>query len=162
MKRTTIPEMLLLDKKPGAKRQSGPLSPNNSDNSADSQESYFLAADLFSLFADSTALMIWDVVRKKQMSASAIVKKVQAARHLVLKKLLAMEKKGLLVSNTQSGTTYYRMADLKIAAVFNRILGLPERDRKRTGNIGKEGRLSRQKVNKCSDPVISVRRDMPK
>jgi sugar-specific transcriptional regulator TrmB len=138
------------------------MPPDNIEDSANSQESYFLAADLFSFFADLTALMIWDIVRKKEMSASAIAKKLQADPPRVLKTLQAMEQKGILASRTRSYTTLYKMADLNAARAFNTILELPKRNRERTGNIGKARRLNRQKATKYSRRVISVYQGTPR
>jgi hypothetical protein len=159
MKRTTTQERLLLDSKPLVLKTRDKvrmrMSPAKSADSANSQKSYLLTADLFLLFADSTALMIWKAVRRKEMSSPAIAKKLPVASRLVLKTLKKLEQKGLLVSNTRSRTTLYRVADLNMAKAFNTILELPEKIRKRSGSRGKAQRQSRQNGQKRGTRIIT-------
>jgi hypothetical protein len=137
-------------------------SPDKPDDSDSFQQSYLLAADLFSLFAHSTALMIWDVVRKKELSVQAIANKVGTARHLVLNTLQAMEQQELLVSNARSKTTRFRIADSTITEALNTVLDLPQRNQKQTGKIPKAPRLSRRKTTKYSRAVVSLRQGTPR
>jgi ribosomal protein S25 len=106
------------------------VSPAKPDDPANSRESYLLAADFFTIFSDSIALMIWHAVRKKEMSARAVAKKLRVAARLASKTLQALEQKGFLVANTRSQTIYYRVADSTMAQAFTSILELADRNQK--------------------------------
>lgn len=94
--------------------------------------SYFLTADLFLFFANPAALMILDLVRKREMTSLAITRKLGMNHQNVLDKLRAMEREGLLVSSGQSKSAFFRIANSHISKAFGQILEFPERNLKRT------------------------------
>jgi DNA-binding transcriptional ArsR family regulator len=112
---------------------------SQSQTNSNRDKSYCLTADFFLSFSDPTALMILDIVRKKEMSSKAIFKKLGIEPNTVVANLKAMERKGILVSFLKSQNIIYRVAAPKILKAFNRILELPARKLKQTGSL--RGRL---------------------
>jgi DNA-binding transcriptional ArsR family regulator len=107
-------------------------------------------ADFFLSFSDPTALMILDIVRKKEMTSRAMSKKLEIMPDNLLAKLRAMERKGILVSCVRSQNTFYRVSDLHVLKAFDRILELPVRKLKQAGTPKEELRANRRNNNKSS------------
>jgi len=95
--------------------------------------SYILTANFLLYFATPTVLMILDLVRKKEMTAPAISKRLGMTSRIVLDALKVMEREGILVSYVRSKNTLYRIADSRMAKAFEQILEFPERKLKRAG-----------------------------
>jgi DNA-binding transcriptional ArsR family regulator len=126
---------------------------SRSQTNSDLEKSYCLTADFFLSFSDPTALMILDIVRKKEMSSRAIFKKLEIEPNTVAASLKAMERKGILVSFLRSQNVFYRVATPKIIKAFNRILELPARRLKQTGSLKRQLSGATQKRKKPSKTV---------
>jgi DNA-binding transcriptional ArsR family regulator len=129
---------------------------NHFQIASDDDKSYLAAADFFLSFSDPTALMILDIVRKKEMSSSAILKKLGIEPNTVAANLKAMERKGILVSFLRSQNVLYRVAAPPIIKAFNRILELPARKLKRTSSLKRQLSGATQKRKKPSKTVFGA------
>ncbi len=117
---------------------------NHPQTGYDPEGSYFLTADFFLSFANPTVLMILDIVRKKEMTSPAISKRLGITSKIVLDKLKAMERDGILVSYVKSKGTFYRIANSAIAKTFEQILEFPERKLKEAGRSIRSVRTQEQ------------------
>ena len=95
---------------------------SRSQTDSDQEKSYCVTADFFLSFSDPTALMILDIVCKKEMTAEDISKELGIRLNTALVKLNVMERKGILASRVGSQKALYRIADLNILKAFDRIL----------------------------------------
>jgi DNA-binding transcriptional ArsR family regulator len=129
---------------------------SRSQTDSDQEKSYCVTADFFLSFSDPTALMILDIVRKKEMSSSAILKKLGIEPNTVAANLKAMERKGILVSFLRSQNVLYRVAAPQIIKAFNRILELPTRNLKRTSSLKRQLSGAMQKRKKPSKTVAGA------
>jgi hypothetical protein len=109
-----------------------------------------MIADFFLSFSDPTALMILDLVRKKEMTSRAMSKKLGIKPDPLLAKLRAMEREGILVSFLGSQNVLYRVAAPTIINAFDRILELPARKLKRTSSLKRQLLGATQKRKKPS------------
>jgi DNA-binding transcriptional ArsR family regulator len=126
---------------------------SQSQTDSDQEKSYCVTADFFLSFSDPTALMILDIVRKKEMTSRAMSKKLGIKPDTLLAKLRAMEREGILVSCVRSQNVLYRVAAPKIIKAFNRILELPARKLKRTSSLKRQLSGATQKRKKPSKTV---------
>jgi DNA-binding transcriptional ArsR family regulator len=115
---------------------------------SDKKKSYFLVANFFLFFSNSTALLILDIVRKKEMTSMAISRKLGITPKAAVSKLKRMEREGILVSDVRSQNTFYRVAAPEIIRAFDKILKFPERMLKRADFPKAEIWRNRQKGNK--------------
>ena len=117
----------------------------HSQGYSDAEKSYFLAANFFLSFSNSTALMILDIVRKKDMTSMAIADKLGITPKAAVSKLKRMEREGILVSDVRAQNTFYRVVAPEIIRAFDKILKFPERMLKRADSPKAEVRRNRQK-----------------
>jgi predicted transcriptional regulator len=94
---------------------------------ANFKASCLLASKFFLFFSNPTALMILDVLRKKESTSQQLVKELGIGRKMILSKLKAMEKERILISYAISRDVYYRIADAPILKAFDQILEFPEK-----------------------------------
>jgi predicted transcriptional regulator len=80
-----------------------------------------IMADLFLVFSGSNPWLILYALRRKSMTLSEISESLRIAQKAVLPELLALERKGILVSFSKSQKTLYRLADARILRAFDRI-----------------------------------------
>jgi DNA-binding transcriptional ArsR family regulator len=106
---------------------------DHSHNGSDSQESYLLMADFMHFFSNSTALMILDMVRRKEMTSIEVAKTLGLSPHTVSTKLKTMEREGILVSHVMPKRIIFRVADSKISRALDQILEIPK---KKLGGAG--------------------------
>ncbi len=123
------------------------------------EESYFLAADFFLSFSNPTALMILNLVRKKELTPLAISKKLGTTAETILPKLRAMERERILISRVSTRNTFYRIADQHIVRAFDQILKFPEKKLTRAGAPETEFQANRRKDGRSCrrDSFSSVR-----
>jgi len=112
-----------------------------------------MIADFFLSFSDPTALMILDIVRKKEMTSREISQKLGIGPKAVMAKMKAMERNGIVASCVRSQNTLYRIADLKFLKAFDRILEFPAKRLKQTGSSKKELSGTTQEGKKPSKAV---------
>jgi hypothetical protein len=94
-------------------KQKLPKSNNNRSNS--------VIADIFLLFAGPTPWMIIDVLRHKEKTLSEISKSLKMPPDKVLSELVALQKKGMLVSFNRSQETFYCLSDDRILQAFDLV-----------------------------------------
>ena len=111
---------------------------SRSQTNSDLEKSHCMIADFFLSFSDPTALMILDIVRKKEMTSREISQKLGIGPKAVMAKMKAMERNGIVASCVRSQNTLYRIADLHILKAFDRVLKLPSRKLKRTSSPKRE------------------------
>jgi|WetSurSiteA1Bulk_404760.scaffolds.fasta_scaffold41174_2 DNA-binding transcriptional ArsR family regulator len=109
---------------------------DHSHSGLDSQESYLLMANFFRFFSSSTALMILDTVRSKEMTSLEVAKKLGLSPLTVLAKLKTMEREGVLVSYVGSKRVVFRLADSEISQALEQILNIPKKKLGRAGGPG--------------------------
>ncbi len=119
------------------------LKSDHSQTRSELEESYFLTADFFLCFANPEAVRILDLVRKKEMTSLAISGKLGMRTQIVLDKLTAMEREGILISYMKSKNTFYRIADSRIVRALEQILEFPERQLKRADRAAKSAQMHR-------------------
>ena len=83
--------------------------------------------DNFLLFARSTPWMIIDLLRHKEKPLSEISKSLKIARKKVLSELVALQKKGMLVSFNRSQETFYCISDDRVLQAFDLIHNISKR-----------------------------------
>jgi DNA-binding transcriptional ArsR family regulator len=132
---------------------------SRSQTNSDLEKFHCMIADLFLSFSDPTALMILDIVRKKEMTSRDMSKKLGIKSDTLLAKLRVMERGGILTSCVRAENTLYRVADLHILKAFDRILELPARKLKRTSSPRKElsGATRKDKKSSKTVSVASIR-----
>ncbi len=84
-------------------------------------------ADIFLLFAGSTPWMIIDLLRHKEKALSEISKSLKIAKKKVLSELVALQKKGMLVSFNRSRESFYCLSDDRIFMAFDLIHTISQR-----------------------------------
>jgi DNA-binding transcriptional ArsR family regulator len=84
--------------------------------------SYSLMADFLRSFSDPKVLMVLNIVRKEELTPSAISKRLGISQQTASAKLKMMARKGILTSNVNSRSTSYWAADSILLETFDRIL----------------------------------------
>jgi DNA-binding transcriptional ArsR family regulator len=123
---------------------------SHSQANSDFEQSYFLAAKFLLCFSNSTALLILNVIRKKESTLQELSQKLGITYKTVVSKLKIMEREGILTSYSKSKTIFYRVSHPQILRAFDRILAFAERKLKRDGSTGKAIRANRPKSNRSS------------
>jgi hypothetical protein len=111
-------------------------------------KSNLLTAEFFLCFSNSTALMIWNAIRKKESTSQDISQRIGIAHKSVLSKLKKMEQEGILSSYDRNGTIFYQVADPKIISAFDQILAFPNRTLKEASAPNKGTRTDRPRNNR--------------
>jgi hypothetical protein len=78
-------------------------------------------ADIFLLFTRPTPWMIINLLRHKEKTLSEISKSLTIARNKAMSELVALQKKGMLVSFNRSHETYYCISDDRVLQTFDLI-----------------------------------------
>jgi hypothetical protein len=123
---------------------------SHSQANSDFEQSYILAAEFFLCFSNSTALLILNVIRKRESTPQEVSQKLGITCKTVLSKLKIMEREGILTSYSKSKTIFYQVSHPQILRAFDQILAFAERKLKREGVAGKAIRANRPKSTRSS------------
>ena len=82
---------------------------------------YKIHAEMSKVFSNSTLLEIFNLLRDKELSVTALVEKTELSQANISQHLSIMTSNGIVISNRNGKNIYYRLTNPKIIKAFDII-----------------------------------------
>jgi len=82
---------------------------------------YKIHAEMSKVFSNSTLLEIFNLLRDKELSVTALIEKTKLSQANISQHLSIMKSDGIVISNRNGKNIYYRLTNPKIIKAFDII-----------------------------------------